>query len=269
MSTTLAILGAGNMGAALAGGLLKQGFTADHLWLTDPDISKCNALQSQFPPIHVHIDNLVAVEHADVILFAVKPQVMAEVAAPLINIIKKHQPLIISIAAGIHIAKIQQWLGEQTAIVRCMPNTPALIGAGMSALFANPHVTPAQRQIAETLLAAVGKVLWLNREEQFDAVTALSGSGPAYFFLLMDALQQSGQALGLSPQDAQLLTIQTALGAARMANESVLSPAELQRRVTSPGGTTAAALNVLENADIRAIFNKALIAARDRSRALS
>jgi len=268
MSFRIAIIGAGNMGAALLGGLIADGFSTTDICVTDPDEKKLSALKTQYH-INTEENNLAAIQQADVILFAVKPQVMGDVLKPLAKHIQTKNPLIISIAAGVRIHHIHHWLGDNIPIVRCMPNTPALIRAGASALFANAFVTDDQRNIAESILRAVGLTLWLPDEKLLDAVTALSGSGPAYFFLVMDALQKAGRALGLTEETARLLTLQTALGAAKMALEQDLPVDELKRRVTSPGGTTEAALHVLEHGKLTELFHSALLAAEKRSNELA
>lgn len=266
--TKITLLGAGNMGAALLGGLIANDFPANDICITDPDTEKLTSLQKQYN-IHTAQDNLAACQHADVILFAVKPQIMGEIAKPLATISQKNKPLIISIAAGIRIHNIENWLGENTSIIRCMPNTPALLRAGITALYANTHVNAEQKKLAETILRAVGLTVWLSDEKLLDAVTALSGSGPAYFFLMMDILQKIGVELGLPSEIAKLLTVQTALGAARMALETDVPLDEQKRRVTSKGGTTEAALNILEQGKLAAIFKEALFAAEKRSNELA
>jgi pyrroline-5-carboxylate reductase len=270
MTTTpvIAIIGAGNMGSSLIGGLIKNGHPSNKLWATDASQEKLDHLQ----PFHIHTtaDNIKAVQAADVIILALKPQILADVAKALSQVIVAQQPLVISIAAGIRETNLQHWLSTHSptthlAIVRAMPNTPALIGCGATALYANAYVTAQQRNIAESILRAVGIVVWVKHEELIDTVTALSGSGPAYFFLMMEALQQAAEQLGLPAEQARLLTLQTALGAARMAMESGKSVAELRQNVTSPGGTTERALAVLEQKEIRALFKSALEAAQQRS----
>ncbi len=202
-------------------------------------------------------------------MLAVKPQVIRTVASEISAAVQARHPLIISIAAGIRSADLDRWLGGNTAVVRCMPNTPALVQSGATALIANARVSDEQRNLAESILRAVGLTLWLDDEQLMDAVTALSGSGPAYFFLIMEALQAAGVQLGLPEQTAQLLTLQTAFGAAKMALESDEDAATLRRRVTSPGGTTERALQTLENGGLRELIARALTAARDRSRELA
>ena len=264
----IAFIGAGNMATSLVGGMLARGFRADQITLADVSAERLQVLAEQYG-VRVTGDNAVAAAGADVILFAVKPQQMAEVASALAPVVQAGKPLVISIAAGTTIAKLQQWLGGGVAVVRCMPNTPALVQTGATGLYACAEVSAPQRELAHAMLAAVGIALWLDSEAQLDAVTALSGSGPAYFFLVMEAMIAAGRALGLDEHMARQLTLQTALGSAQMAVASDDSPAELRRKVTSPGGTTQAALNVLENAHLRDTFLAALQAARDRSRELA
>jgi len=206
---------------------------------------------------------------ADVVILAVKPQVMRDVLAPLKDLLTSKKPLLISIAAGIESNSLQNWAGEAVPIVRCMPNTPALLQVGATGLYATSDVTSTQRETAETILSAVGIVVWANEESELDAVTAVSGSGPAYFFLLMEAMQQVGEQLGLSDEAAAQLTQQTALGAARMALESDVDVAELRKRVTSPNGTTQAAVESFQANDIHGMVEKALNAAFTRSQALA
>jgi pyrroline-5-carboxylate reductase len=264
---TIAILGAGNMGSSLIGGLIRDGHPAEKIWASDVSEEKLLSLQ-QVPSIHTTLSNIQAAQSADVVIFAVKPQYIAPIATEIAAAIQTHQPLIISIAAGIRLAHLQQYLGPKTAIVRAMPNTPALIGCGATALYANAHVTSAQHDLAESILRAVGTTLWLPQEELMDCVTALSGSGPAYFFLIMEALEQAAAQLGLDSETAHLLTLQTALGAVRMAIESGDSLVTLRHRVTSPQGTTEKAISVLESNNIRSIFLEALRAAKLRSEEL-
>lgn len=264
----ITILGAGNMGKSLIGGLIKDGYPSDKLWAADPSEEKLIALQNQFQ-IHTSQDNAKAIQSADVIIFAIKPQVFAETAIDIANIIQMRKPLLISIAAGVRIHQIEEWVKGKVAITRAMPNTPALIGSGASGLYANSYVTDPQRNLAESILRAVGVVVWVDDEHLIDTVTALSGSGPAYFFLIMESLQQAAEELGLTSDTARLLTLQTALGAARMAIESGKSLEELRHHVTSKGGTTEKAISVLEENNIRDMFKKALKAAKQRSEELA
>lgn len=264
----IAIIGSGNMGASLIGGLIADGYPANKIWVTDPSTTKLMHLKETFG-VHTTTDNQTAVNTADIVLIAVKPQILPDVAKTLATPIQQRKPLVISIAAGIREYALQTWLGGNIPIVRCMPNTPALIGCGASALFANSHTSHEQRNTAESILRAVGLVVWLEDEKQMDAVTALSGSGPAYFFLVMEILQTIGEQLGLPKDIARLLTLQTGFGATRMALESTLSASELRQQVTSPGGTTERALQVLEKENIRQIFTDALTAATKRSEELA
>lgn len=266
--TPITLVGAGNMGASLMAGLINNGFSPEQLWITDPDTDKLRLLQRQFN-VHTTTNNEDAVNRAEMVILAVKPQIMRTVLQTIAPVIQYKKPCIISVAAGIREENLQNWAGGNTAIVRCMPNTPALIGAGASALYANHFVTEKQHALAESILRAVGIIVWLDNENDMDAVTALSGSGPAYFFRVIEAMQAVGEKLGLSRETARLLTLQTAYGAARMALESTESATELRRRVTSPGGTTEAAIHVLEKENIQEIFAKALDAACSRSKELA
>lgn len=265
---TIAILGGGNMGASLLGGLIANDYPREKLWITDPDTEKRQQLQNQFQ-VNVSGDNHAAIEQANVIILAVKPQVLAPVALDIADKIQKKQTLVISIAAGVREQSIQKWLGGNASIVRAMPNTPALIGCGATAMYANQYVSAAQHDLAESILRAVSLVVWVEDEKWMDTVTALSGSGPAYFFLVIEALQNAAQELGLPADIARLLTLQTAFGASRMALESEVEADELRKRVTSPGGTTEQAIRILEENQLREIFKMALTAARKRSEELA
>jgi len=266
--TTVAILGAGNMGSSLLGGLIANQYPPQKIFITDPDTDKLQMLQQKF---HVQItnDNKTAIQTADVIILAVKPQIMTTVTAEIAALVQQKKPLIISVAAGIRESGLQTMLGKNLPIVRCMPNTPALIGCGATALFANNVVTPEQHRLAESILRAVGIVVWLDNEELLDAVTALSGCGPAYFFLIMESMQNAAISLGLPSDIARLLTLQTAYGAARMALDSEYSTAQLARHVASPGGSTERALHVLEEGNIRELFLNALTSAKNRAEELA
>lgn len=268
MNHTIAIIGAGNMGASLAGGLIKNDYPADKIWITDLDTKKLQYLQNEYH-IHTSEDNQQTVSEADVIILAVKPQILADVTTALSKTVQAKKPLVISIAAGCSENNIQTWLGGHAAIVRAMPNTPALIGCGATALFANQYVTEEQKNTAESILRSVSLTVWISDEKLMDAITALSGSGPAYFFLVIEAMQNAAMELGLPEDIARVLTLQTAYGAGRMALESDVDAAELRARVTSPGGTTEQAVRVLEENHIRDIFKKALLAAEKRSKEMA
>jgi pyrroline-5-carboxylate reductase len=265
---TIAFIGGGNMATSLIAGLVADGYDPQGLIVSDPDKSKLDALESRFG-VRTADDNSQALRGTELAVLCVKPQMASQVCRELALAMGKHQPLVISVMAGIRERSIQDWLGGNIPLVRAMPNTPAMIQAGAIVLHATPEVSPSQRDQAETILRAGGLTRWVEQEAQMDAVTALSGSGPAYFFLLMEILEQAGAELGLDPENARLLTIQTALGAARMAMESDDTPRELRERVTSPGGTTERALEKLESGGIRQLVTRAVSAARARSQELS
>lgn len=270
-STRIAFIGAGNMAASLIGGLRAKGVEASAIRASDPGAEQRAKIAAEHG-IEVVGDNASAASGADVVVLAVKPQVMKDVCQALAPALSP-DALIVSIAAGIPCASLERWLGDAggkpRAIVRCMPNTPALVGLGASGLYPNASVTDAQREQAEQLLAAVGIALWLDNEKQIDAVTAVSGSGPAYFFLLMEAMTAAGEKLGLSREVAGRLARQTALGAAQMATTSDVDPAELRRRVTSPNGTTEAAIKTFQANGFEALVEQAVGAADHRSAELA
>ncbi|MCI0732442.1 MAG: pyrroline-5-carboxylate reductase [Methylococcaceae bacterium] len=260
----IGFIGGGNMASALVGGLIDGGYPRENIWVSDIDSEKLDRLESQYG-IRTTLDNRVIVHNADVLVLAVKPQVVKSVLTDLGAGVLRSESIVISIVAGIREADLQKWLGAPVALIRAMPNTPALIRSGATALHANSVVTDEQRDIAESILRSVGLVVWLESESRLDAVTALSGSGPAYFFLLMEAMEESALRLGLDRQTARLLIEQTAFGAAKIALEFEESPAELRVRVTSPGGTTQKALEAFEKGGFRTLVAEALSAAHGRS----
>lgn len=268
--SNICFIGGGNMATSLIGGLIAQGHPADSIRVSDPNEPQREQLAQQYS-INVFADCGPAMADADIVVLAVKPQVMKAVALDIASAMPADmkQPLFVSIAAGINLFSLQTWLGAEQAIVRCMPNTPSLIQLGASGLFANENTSIVQKNLAETVLKAAGIVQWVQSEAEIDAVTAVSGSGPAYYFLLMEAMIDAGTELGLSRETASELTIQTAIGAAQMAKESDIDIAELRRRVTSPGGTTEQAINTFESAHFRDIVKAALTAANRRSRELA
>ena len=266
--TTLAFIGGGNMASSLIGGLIADGWDPARIRVADASTQQLERLSQRFP-VTTTTDNRSAIAQANIIVLAVKPQSMQAVAQELASDSSLQQALVISIAAGIREATLRNWLGAGTAIVRTMPNTPAMVQSGATALFANPAVSDEQRSIAESILRAVGLAIWVDDEALMDAVTALSGSGPAYFFLFMESLQQAGCELGLPVKTARLLALQTAFGAAKMALESTEDAATLRQRVTSPGGTTERAIAVLQEGGFEALVSKALQAAAARSRELA
>ena len=254
--STIAFIGAGNMATSLISGLINKGHLASKLWASDPS-EACRANAEKLG-INVTADNVTAIKDADVIVIAVKPQVLKQVVSPLQATLAGSNKVVISIAAGIDLNSLQAWLGEGVAIVRCMPNTPALLSLGATGLFANSHTSDSQKDLATAILNAVGISLWVDNEEALDAVTAVSGSGPAYYFLLMEAMQDVGKKMGLTPETSKLLTLQTALGAAQMALESDVEVDELRRRVTSPAGTTEQAVQTFEQGGLRELVELAM-----------
>jgi len=263
----IAFIGCGNMGSSLMGGLLADGYDKTLITGAEPDPARRSMATQQYD-IEMFADAESAITGANIIVLAIKPQIMADVCEKIRSALQQ-DVLIISLAAGIELKSLAQWLGEQQAIIRVMSNTPALIGAGASALVANKKAGTAKRNQAETIMRSVGITMWLKDEALINAVTAVSGSGPAYFFLIMEVIQKAAMSLGLDKDQARLLTLQTALGAARMALESESDIEQLRHQVTSPGGTTEQALSVLTGASLEQIFADALKAARDRSAELS
>lgn len=245
-------------------GLISSGFAAQQLWVSDTNPATLQAHAEQLQ-VHIATDNIALCQAVDVVVLAVKPQILREVALAIAEVVQQRQLLVVSIAAGINQTSLARWLGQETAIVRCMPNTPALVLTGATALHANSHVKNGQKDVAENILRAVGLSLWVDDEARLDAVTAVSGSGPAYFFLLMEAMEKAALAMGLDERAARLLIQQTALGAAKIALESDESPAQLRQRVTSPGGTTQQAIDSFQQQGFDAMVSKALQAAYDRS----
>lgn len=265
----IAFIGAGNMATSLISGLCSAGYDPGRIHAVDPDSEQRGELSRRFA-VQTHADaGQPAVAAADAWVLAVKPQIMADVARALAGALGNNSPLIISVAAGVPLAALRRWLGPGPALVRCMPNTPALIGAGATGLYADDSVPPAQRQTAETILATAGTTVWVDSEDLLDAVTATSGSGPAYYFAFMEAMQAGAEALGLDRETARSLVTETALGAARMALESGDDPATLRRKVTSPGGTTEQALNAFADGDLQALTARAMQAAAQRADTLS
>lgn len=266
-ASIIAFVGGGNMAGSLAGGLLARGWSAGNIRVSDPQEDSRARLAAL--GVQTTADNIEAVTGADIVVLAVKPQIMRMACLGIREAVAASKPLVISIAAGTSTASMARWLGEDTAIVRCMPNTPAMLQCGASVLYATELVGIEQRRAAHEVLESVGYAAWVDREELLHAVTALSGSGPAYVFLMLEAMQRGGENLGLAPELARRLSAQTALGAARMAQEGEVDVVELRRRVTSPGGTTERAIRVFEQSGFRAMFEAAMEAACDRSRELA
>lgn len=264
----ITFIGGGNMARSLIGGLISDGFDPHNIHVSDSEPLCLQALTDKYP-IHAYSNNIEAAQASTVLILAVKPQQLQSVVRQLAPHWQT-DTLVISIAAGIRINDIARWLEqEEVAIVRAMPNTPSLVQAGATALSANAFVSTQQHELAESILRAVGLALWVDDESKMDAVTALSGSGPAYFFLVMEAMEFAAAEMGLDAESARLLCLQTAFGAAKMALESDETTKTLRERVTSPGGTTERAVSELEDGGIRSLFENALVAAALRSRELA
>lgn len=260
----IACIGCGNMGRCLIGGLIADRYPPENLRVSDPNASQLELLSRQFA-VRAETDNLRAVNGANVVVLAVKPQVMRTVVGEVAEAIRGRYPLVVSIAAGIRTNALSRWLGRDVPIVRAMPNAPALVGSGATALYAVASVSRAQREMAEAIMRAVGLTVWLDDESLMDAITAVSGSGPAYFFLFMELIQNAAVRMGLPMETARLMTLQTAFGAAKMALESSADAATLRAQVTSPGGTTEQALKVFQEGGLHSIVETALKAAQTRS----
>ena len=264
----LAFLGAGNMSGSIIGGLINKGIPAENITATRRSAERLGELKAQFG-IVTSGDNIAAVANNDVVVLGVKPQMMQALCEEIRDQVQTSKPLIVSVAAGLKAETLERWLGGNVAVVRTMPNTPSLLGCGATGLYANAQVSEIQKSLAQQLMQAVGLALWVDDEDQMDAVTAVSGSGPAYFFLAIEALQKAGEGVGLSAEVAEKLALQTALGAARMAAEGELDAGELRRRVTSPGGTTEQALNTFNDGGLTELYAKAVQAAANRGKELA
>lgn len=261
----LGFLGGGNMAAALVGGLLQRGFRGEDIVVAELDPKRRDWLAANFP-VQVLEHNAPLVEAADVLILAVKPQ---QLKAALATLPTPHpSQLVLSIAAGVRAGDISRWLSGHPAVVRAMPNTPALVGAGITGLYALPGVIPAQREQATRVMEAVGCVLWVEDEAQLDSITAVSGSGPAYVFYFIEALEEAAMQLNLPPQDARLLALHTFLGASLLAVKDKASACELRARVTSKGGTTERGIQVLDERRVKLALTEAVLAAAQRSREL-
>lgn len=269
ITNKVGIIGGGNMARAIAGGLLRGGMHATQLFVAEPRAEQCDLLRAELFGAKVTDDNVTVAAEVDVLLFAVKPQILRDVCEALQATVSRRQPLIMSIAAGPRIDDIDRWLGGNLSVVRVMPNQPALIDQGISALSANSRADAGQRAVAEDIMTAVGRVVWVENEKDIDAVTAVSGTGPAYFYLLIDVMIEAATQFGLDAETARELAVETARGATALAAAETEPMAKMIERVRSPGGTTTAAFEVLEDADVRAIFARAIHSARDRARQLA
>ena len=260
-------IGGGNMASCLIGGMLANGVSEQDILVGEPSAETRHKLEAMHG-VETTADNLSAASAAETIILAVKPQVLGAVAESLAPALD-HGPTVISIAAGMPISALQNWLGEGLAIVRAMPNTPATVQTGATGLFANRSLAPNEKACVEKIFDAVGYTCWVQQETLIDAVTAVSGSGPAYFFLVYEAMLKVGQELGLDHQAATDLTLHTALGAARLALDSQLAPSELRQQVTSPGGTTQAAVESFQSSGLEKVFRDAMCAAMERANQMS
>ncbi|TVT34271.1 pyrroline-5-carboxylate reductase [Marinobacter vinifirmus] len=267
-SSTISFIGAGNMASAIIGGMLDNGYQAGNIWVSAPDDSHLQALRDRFG-VSVTTDNRYCAQQADMVVLAVKPQVMAEVCRDIAPVVQNTRPLMVSIAAGLGSDTLDSWLGGGLPLVRVMPNTPSLVGKGAAGLFANAAVTAEQKTMVQSVFESIGSALWVDDEEQLHGVTALSGSGPAYFFLMLEALEAAATEAGIAPETARELAIQTMAGAAEMAARSEHDPAQLKRNVMSPGGTTERAINTFEDGGMRDLVQKAYNAAFERSQEMS
>ena len=265
----VAFVGGGNMTRALAGGMLAAGYAARHILISEPLAKQRQALADELPGTVIVAGNEDAVRSAECIVLAVKPQILPDVCRPLAAAVQKTRPLVISIAAGVRSTDIDAWLGGDLAVVRVMPNQPALLRLGISGMYANDKTTKYQRRAANNIVSTTGPVIEFPSETDIDTVTAVSGTGPAYFYLLVDMLVKVAERMGLDHDTALTLVLETARGAGEMAEQSGETMDTLIARVRSPGGTTAAAFDFLDQTDFRDIFSAAVIAARDRAVALA
>ncbi len=264
----ISFIGAGNMARAILGGLIANGYNPEKIWASAPEDSHLQALRNDFG-IFTTTDNRHCAQQADILILAVKPQVMADVCRDLASVVQNTRPLSVSIAAGLDTATLGGWLGGGAPVVRCMPNTPSLVGEGASALYATDDVGEEERESVTQIFESIGLAIWLDDEQMMHAVTALSGSGPAYCFMVLESLESAATEAGLEPEMARKLAIQTMSGAARMAGQSDDDPAQLRRNVMSPGGTTERAIQVFEEGGLRSLIKRAYDAARIRSAELS
>lgn len=263
-SPTISFIGAGNMASAIIGGMLENGYQGGDIWVSAPDDNHLQAIRKRFG-VSVTTDNRYCAQQSDIIVLAVKPQVMADVCRDIAPMVQNTRPLVVSIAAGLTADTIDQWLGGGLPLVRVMPNTPSLVGKGAAGLFANDRVTEEQKGMVQSVFESIGSALWVDDENLLHAVTALSGSGPAYFFLMLEALESAATEAGIAPETARELAIQTMTGAAEMAGRSEHDPGQLKRNVMSPGGTTEQAINTFEEGGLRELVKKAYGAAFTRS----
>ena len=267
-SPTISFIGAGNMASAIIGGMLENGYDAANIWVSAPDDGHLQSIRKQFG-VSVTTDNRYCAEQADMVVLAVKPQVMKDVCADIAPMVQNTRPLMVSIAAGLEATTLDEWLGGGLPLVRVMPNTPSLVGKGAAGLYANAQVKDKQKAMVESVFTSIGSALWVDEEPLLHAVTALSGSGPAYFFLMLEALEEAATEAGIPAKTARELAIQTMAGAAEMAGRSEHDPGQLKRNVMSPGGTTEQAIHTFEDGGLRDLVKKAYSAAFNRSGEMS
>lgn len=265
ISSKVGFIGGGNMARAIAGGLLRGGMHATDVALSDPLEAQRERLREELYGVLVSEDNATVARQSDVLVFAVKPQILQTVCTDLATVVQSVQPTIVSIAAGPRVADIDSWLGGGLSVIRVMPNQPALIDQGISALYANERANKAARELAEAIMLAVGKVVWVPKEADIDSVTAVSGTGPAYFYLLIDVMIEAAIRFGLDRETARTLAVETARGATSLAVAETESMSAMIERVRSPGGTTTAAFEHLDATDVRGIFAEAIDLARKRA----
>ena len=263
-TTNIAFIGAGNMAKCIFAGMIDNGWPKENIWATARSEASLEQVNREYG-VNVTRDNHEAVRQADIVVLAVKPQVMKTVLSDLAPTLQEQRPLVISVAAGITLASLQKWSGDSLPVVRCMPNTPSLLRCGASGLYASHQVTDSHRETTESIFRSVGITLWVETEAMIDTVIAVSGSGPAYYFLFMEAMTDVGVKMGLDRETAEQLTLQTALGAANMAVQSDVDAAELRRRVTSPGGTTEQAIRTFREGGLEPLVEKAMRAAVKRA----
>lgn len=263
-SPTISFIGAGNMASAIIGGMLDSGFKAASIWVSAPDDNHLQSVRKQFG-VSITTDNRYCAQQADMVVLAVKPQVMADVCYDIAPVVQNTRPLMVSIAAGLEASTLDEWLGGGLPLVRVMPNTPSLVGKGAAGLYANDQVKDKQKTMVESVFNSIGSALWVEKESLLHAVTALSGSGPAYFFLMLEALEEAATEAGIASDTARTLAVQTMAGAAEMAGRSEHDPGQLKRKVMSPGGTTEQAIHTFEDGGLRDLVKKAYSAAYNRS----
>ena len=266
--TRITFIGGGHIGRALLGGLIAAGAEPPSLCVADPNEAQ-RARVSDFGDVVASDDNAAAVEGAEVVVVSVKPQYVESVCREVADGVKRSGAAVISVAAGIHVAHLEKWLGGHQRVIRVMPNTPAMVGRGAAALYAHEHVDEEAREHAAAIMGAVGRYIWVDDEAHIDSVTAISGSGPAYFYYLMECMQEAAESFGMSADDARLLIAQTAAGAAEMTLQGDLTLKRMRMQVATPGGTTEAAVNVLLGRGFAEAVADAVRAARERSIELS